>query len=131
MSLPVTGKLNVGGVQHRLVRNRRQIVAIEVDIQNADRNLAVLQGFDLLRQPLRQGHAAAADADERQLIQVFGALQNFVRQPDQRAVDFRGAHQLFLLDGDRHVGKRFRLTQSVSNRGHISKRLHAAANALG
>ena len=62
------------------------------------------QRFDLLRQPLRQRHAAAADADERQLVQVSGALQNFVRQADQRPVDFRGAHQLGFFAGDGHGG---------------------------
>ena len=50
--------------------------------------------FDLLGQPLGQRDAAAADADEGQLVQVVAALQNFVRQADQRPVDFGGAHQL-------------------------------------
>ena len=71
-----------------------EVVAIEIDVEDADRNLALFQRLDLGREPLRQRHAAPADADERQLIQVFRLFENLVRQPDQGAVDLRGAHEL-------------------------------------
>ena len=56
--------------------------------------LRCFERFDLRGQPLGQRHAAAADADERQLIEIVGSFQDFMRQPDQRAVDFGRAHQL-------------------------------------
>ena len=102
MSLPVTGERNVGGVHHRLLADGGEIVAIEIDIQNADRNFALFERFDLASQSLRQRHAAAADADERQLVQIRGFFQNFVRQPDQRPVDFGRAHQLAFFAGGAH-----------------------------
>ncbi len=59
-----------------------------------DRNGQVFEVLDFFRQAQSQRHAAAADADEGQPVQILGFLQNFVRQPDQRAVDLGGAHQL-------------------------------------
>ena len=38
----------------------------------------------LARQPARQRHAAAADADQRQLLDAAVALEDLVRDPRQR-----------------------------------------------
>ena len=86
-----------------LISTVREIVAVQIDIQNADRNLAVFERLDLGGQALRQRHAAAADADEGELVQILGLFQNFMRQPDQRPVDLRGAHELgfFAREGHR------------------------------
>ena len=54
----------------------------------------VFEALDLRRQPLRQRHAAAPDADEGELVEIVGLLQNLVRQSDQRPVDLGGAHEL-------------------------------------
>ena len=102
MSLPCHAERNLGGADHRLDVHRAQIVAIEVDVENADRHLAVFEALDLRGQPLRQRNAAAADADEGQLVQILGLLQNLVRQADQRPVDLRGAHELSFFAGGRH-----------------------------
>ena len=106
------GKRDFGGAHHRLDIHRGEIVAIEIDVENAHRNLAVFQAFDLLRQPLRQRNAAAANADERELIEVFGFFQNLVGQPDQRAVDFRSAHELGFFAGERHKAPKDRVAWS-------------------
>ena len=64
--------------------------------------------LDLARQPLRQRHAAPADADEGELVQVFVFSRIFVGQADQRPVDLRRAHQLGFFAGEdiRSVGDR-------------------------
>ena len=67
MSLPADIELDVGGVHHGLDVYRAQVVAIEVDVEDADRHLAVFQGFDLRGQALRERDAAAADPDEGEL----------------------------------------------------------------
>src|ERR1700690_4167006 len=92
------------GVHHRLCRHGRKIVAVQSDIQNAHRNLDAFERLDLRRQPLRDRHAAPADSDERQSVQILALLQNFVRQPDQRPVDLGSAHQLALLTSLSHRG---------------------------
>ena len=84
---------------------------------------ALLERFDLARQPLRQRHAAAADADEGELVQVLGLLQDLVRQPDQRPVDLGGAHQLGFFARKRH---RWRLKKQVSKSPQFSPTLPLA-----
>ena len=68
--LALHGKRDFGGVHDRLDLHGGKIVAIEVDIEDADRNLAVFEGLDLGRQALRQRHAAAADSDEGELVEI-------------------------------------------------------------
>ena len=97
------GKRNLGGVDDGLDVHRGQIVAIQIDVEDADRDRALLQRLDLSRQPLRQRHAAAPDADEGQLVQIVAFFQNFMRQPDQRAVDFRRTHQLSFFPRESHM----------------------------
>src|SRR5579885_1312056 len=93
-----------GAVDHGRLPDRGKIVAIQVDVENADGNFALLQRFNFLGKPLRQGNAPAADADKRQTVQIRRALQNLVRQPHQGAVDFAGAHQLTYFPRGRHGG---------------------------
>jgi hypothetical protein len=91
-----------GGVHNWLGCDGGQIIAIEADVQNADRDVDSFERLDLGGEALGHGHAAAADADEGQPVQVLGFLQDFVRQTDQRTVNFRGAHQLRLLPCGKH-----------------------------
>ena len=103
MSLPCDGERNLGGADHGLDIHGAEIVAIQVDIQNADRNLAILERLDFRGQPLRQRNAAAANADERELIEVLGLLQNLVREADQRPIDLGRAHELGFFAGEGHI----------------------------
>src|SRR5258708_1669108 len=92
--------------------------AIKVGVENPGLHLGMLQRFDLLRQALGEGDAAAADADEGELIEFARALQNFVRQPHQGAIDFGGAHQLRFFAGDGHGGVNgLRVTHGFRGRG--------------
>src|SRR3954467_12063968 len=88
------GKIDLSGVEHRLNADGGQIIAVEVDVENANRHLEAFERGDLLRQPLRQGNPTAAYPDESELIEILGFFQNFMSQPHERAVDFRGTHQL-------------------------------------
>ena len=53
-------------------------------------------------EPEREGNAAAADSDEGQAMQILGFFENLVGQPDQRAVDLGGAHQLCFFACGKH-----------------------------
>ena len=104
MSLPCHRKRNFGGADHRLDIHRGEIVAIQIDIQDAHRDFALFERFDLAGQALRQRNAAAADADESQPVELFGLFQDFVRQPDQRPIDLGGAHELGFFARKGHMG---------------------------
>src|SRR5262249_15943245 len=85
---------DVGVIDDRLYVYRAEVVTVEVDVKNAHGNLAVLEGFDLGGQALRQRNAPAADSDECQPVQIFGAFQDFVGKAYERAVDLRRTHEL-------------------------------------
>ena len=104
-------KRDVGRAHHRLDIDGRQVVAVQVDVQDAGRNLTAFECLDLSRQPLRQRNAPAADADERELIEVLGLLEYFVRQPHQRPVDLRSAHELGFFADNRHIGSQDRVSR--------------------
>ena len=74
MSLPCDRKGDFGGADHRLDVHGGEVVAVEIDIEDADRDHALLEGFDLRGQPLRQRHAAAADADEGELVEILASF---------------------------------------------------------
>ena len=48
---------------------------------------------DEARQPLRQGYSAALDADQHHAFAAVALFHDLVRQPHQRALDFRGRHE--------------------------------------
>ena len=91
---PSTGELDFGIVELRLDADRAEVVAIKIDVENAHRNGAFFESFDLRSQALGKRHAAAANADKSQFIEVFRLFQDFVSEPDQRAVDLGCAHEL-------------------------------------
>ena len=67
--------------------------------------------LDLRRQPLRQRHAAAADADEGEQIEVLGLFQDFMRQAHQRPVDLGGAHELGFFAREGHKAPKDRVSR--------------------
>ena len=46
---------DVGRVQHRLMRDRGKVVTVEIDVENSDRNLAMLQRFDFFARRWARG----------------------------------------------------------------------------
>ena len=99
-----TPKVNVGRLQHRLRSDFGKIVAIQRDVQRADRHFHAVDAAHGLRDALRQRHAAPANSDQRQVLGAAAFFHDFVRQPLQRAVDFRSGHQLRFFD-DFHCAK--------------------------
>ena len=60
------------------------VVAMERDVHGSDHRLDVAPLGDERAQPSRQRHAAGVDADERELGEVVGALDQLVREPRER-----------------------------------------------
>src|SRR2546430_10556124 len=52
-------ELDVGGVEDGLDIHRAQVVAVEIDVENADRDFAILKSLNLGGQSLRQRNSAA------------------------------------------------------------------------
>ncbi len=71
-----------------------QVVAIEVDVEDSDRDLAVFERRNFGREALRQRNSAPPDADKCQLVEVFRVFEDFMRQAYESAIDLRGAHEL-------------------------------------
>ena len=57
-----------------LLPDRAEVVTIEIDIEDADRDLPALQRFDLGGQPLRKRNASPPDSDEGKFVQVLRLL---------------------------------------------------------
>ena len=120
--LAVHRKRNLGGADHRLDVDRAEVVAIEIDVEDADRHCCAFPGLRSSCQPLRQRNAAAADADEGEPIQVLGLFQDFVRQPDQRAVDLGCAHELRFFAGKRHIAPKDNVARKQHGAGWAEAR---------
>ena len=70
-----------------------QVVAVELDVEHAGIDRALLDAGDQLAQPLGQRNAAALDADQRQVFAAVALFNNLVGQAHQGALDLRGGHQ--------------------------------------
>jgi hypothetical protein len=79
-----------------------KVVAVEVDIENAGIDRRFLDTADQVTQPLRQGHPATLDADQPQVLTAIVFLDDLVRQPNQRALDFRCRHDAGLFPQHRY-----------------------------
>ena len=78
---------------HRANIRRRQIVAVELDVEHAGVDSAFLDSGDQLAQPLGQRNAAPLDADQGQVGAAIALFNNLVGQAHQRALDLGGGHQ--------------------------------------
>src|SRR6202011_857117 len=67
------------------------------NVQGSHRHFHAIDPAHGFRDSLRQGHASAADADERQMFRAAGFLHNFVGQPLNGAIDFGRGHELRLF----------------------------------
>ncbi len=83
-------------------RHLREIVAIECDVQRADRNIHAVDAAHGASNALGQRNAAAADADQRQAARAAAFFDDLVGEALQGAVDFGRGHQLRFFD-DAHV----------------------------
>jgi hypothetical protein len=102
MSLPATSKGISVELTTGLMSTVLRSLAVEVDIENAGRDLAVLEALDFLRQPLRERHAAPPDADEGEPIEGRWSSPEFSWARRTRvSVDLGRTHQLSFFAGGR------------------------------
>ena len=80
----------VAALHDRGMRDPRQVVAIEGDVERPDRDRCTLVLLDERRQPSCERDAAAADADEDERVGAAVALDDLVRDARQRAADLIG-----------------------------------------
>src|SRR5271168_2098033 len=86
-------------MNHRLRSHGGKVVAIQRDIQSADGNVDSRRIVNRLSQTLRQGNAAPAYPNQREILGSTTFLNDFMGQPLKRAADFFGGEQLsFLYD---------------------------------
>src|SRR4029077_18584038 len=80
---------------HRALEAAVQVVAVERDVDHAERwRRAALDLADPLADALGQMHAARADADQRQVLGPLVALEDLVRDADERTLDRERIHHL-------------------------------------
>jgi hypothetical protein len=91
---------DVGFLHERLGSKRGKVVAVEGDVQCSDGNRRALHALDDFREPLGDRDTAPADSHQAQPFDASIFLDNFMRQANQRALNFGGGHQLrFLAQG--------------------------------
>ena len=101
---PVDGERDVGPLHHRVLEAAVQVVAVERDVDHAEGwRHAALDLADRLADALGQVHATRADADQRQLLGALVALEDLVRDADERALDGERVHHLPAVGGHRRA----------------------------
>lgn len=85
-ALVVDAEGNVGSVD-RGSEVSRIVIAIEADVQAAERNVNTLDLLDRLGELLCQKVAARDDADQSEVFTALVALENLVRDAGHRSVD--------------------------------------------
>src|ERR1700683_1623763 len=81
---------------------RRKVVAVEVNIEDAGIDRLLRDASNQMPQANGKRHAATLDADQPQVMGSIIFLNDLVRQPNQRALDFRCRHDAGLLPQSRH-----------------------------
>jgi len=90
---------DVSGADDGLDIDGGEVVAVEVYVEDADGDFAILEGLDLGGEALGERDAPAADADESKEVEVLGFFENLMSQPDEGAVDLGSAHELSFFAG--------------------------------
>lgn len=68
-----------------LIREGREIIAVERDVEDADRWLLALDMLDIGSDALRNRHAARADAHNDDVVHALVALDNLMRDAREGA----------------------------------------------
>src|SRR5437764_10709188 len=90
-------------VLRRLAAADVNVVAVERDVELADRDLATGEVGDPPAQALGERNAARVDADESDLVQLGVAFDDLVRDPGERPVDGLSVEQDLLALRMRHA----------------------------
>ncbi len=97
--LPFEREVELGAADDGLRMKRRptaaheHVVAVEGDVDRADRDLDTRALLDERAQAVRDRDAAGVDADERELIEIGIALDQLVRDPGEGALDGCGVEK--------------------------------------
>src|SRR5215831_18982377 len=81
----------------RLSAHRRKIVAVQSDIQDADRRSDAFELRDLIGDPVSQRHTTTPNADQNQLVDAMIFFDYFRSETGERAVDARRIHDAGLF----------------------------------
>lgn len=90
-------------IDNRAFRDGGQIVAIEIDVEDADRNFAVFETLDFGGETLRERNTAALNADKSKTVEVGCFFEDFVGETDEGPVDFGSAHELSFFADSGHA----------------------------
>ena len=94
----INGERNFARLDNGLRGDGGKIVAIESDVESADRDFRFGGGANGFRKALGERDAAAANADEREILCAAGFFDDFMRQTFEGAANFVRGHELALLD---------------------------------
>ncbi|HEY6893720.1 MAG TPA: hypothetical protein VI258_06115 [Rhodanobacteraceae bacterium] len=83
-------------LDHRLRRDRRQVVAIQRDVEDSERNRVPFHLLDLFGDALADRNAAAANADNDQVGRAAILLDGFDGHSANRTVHARAIEETFL-----------------------------------
>src|SRR5438477_3583052 len=83
-------------LHHRLRRDRREVVAIERDVEDAERHLLPFHIGDLFRHSFADGNSPTTNADDEQIFEAAILLDDFNRHATDRAIHARIIKQTFL-----------------------------------
>ena len=75
-----------------LIRERREVIAIERDVEDTDWRLLALDMLDIGSDALRNRHAARADAHDDDVVDALVALDDLMRDARQGAANPLGIH---------------------------------------
>jgi hypothetical protein len=93
MRRPVHRERDVRPLDDRVLHAAVEVVAVERDVDDAERQCrAALDLLDVLADALGDVDAARADADERQVGGALVALEDLVRDADERPLDGHRIH---------------------------------------
>ena len=93
--MPAQVEVERGRVHDRLLGARGDIVAVESDVDRAQRHLLPAPLLDQRRQALGERDAARVDADECEPAEVVVSLDDLVRDTGERAAESLGVEQGF------------------------------------
>jgi len=88
----------------RLTRANVHVVAVEGDVELAERDLGACELRDPAPQPLGERHASGVDPDERDPRELGVALDDLVRDARQRLLDRLGVEDCLRCGGLRTQG---------------------------
>jgi hypothetical protein len=96
--LPLDREVDLGPLQDGRAGNRREVIAVERDVEEPDGNPDLFRGQDVLRQAAGERDAPRPDSHQREGIGPVKGLDDLARHPGDHPVHSRGVHQTELSE---------------------------------